>query len=74
MPDYRDNWFNVGAALAMAIAGALTLSHRRLSRSRLFSALNLAALMVHQFEEYGFPGYFPGLLNAGIFKSEKPDR
>ena len=58
----------------MAIAGALALSHRRLSRSRLFSALNLAALMVHQFEEYGFPGYFPGLLNAGVFKSDKPDR
>ena len=74
MRNYRDNWFNVGAVLAMAIAGALAISHRRLSRSRLFSALNLAALMVHQFEEYGFPGYFPGLLNAGVFKSDKPDR
>ena len=74
MRNYRDNWFNVGAVLAMAIAGALAISHRRLSRSRLFSALNLAALMVHQFEEYGFPGYFPGMLNAGIFKSDKPDR
>ena len=74
MRNYRDNWFNVGAVLAMTIAGALALSHRRLSRPRLFSALNLAALMVHQFEEYGFPGYFPGLLNAGVFKSDKPDR
>ena len=74
MRNYRDNWFNVGALLAMAIAGALALSGRRLSRSRLFSALNLAALMVHQFEEYGFPGYFPGMLNGGVFKSDKPDR
>ncbi len=74
MRNYRDNWFNVGAILAMAIAGALALSGRRLSRSRLFSALNLAALMVHQFEEYGFPGYFPGLLNAGVFNSDKPER
>src|SRR5215210_5962509 len=74
MRNYRDNWFNVGAVLAMAIAGALALSHQRLSRSWLFSALNLAALMVHQFEEYGFPGWFPGLLNAGVFKSDKPDR
>jgi hypothetical protein len=47
MPNCRDNWFNVGAALAMAIAGALTLSHRWLSRSRLFSALNFVALLVH---------------------------
>ena len=74
MRNYRDNWFNVGALLAIAIAGALALSGRRLSRPRLFSALNLAALMVHQFEEYGFPGYFPGMLNAGVFKSDKPDR
>jgi hypothetical protein len=74
MRNYRDNWFNVGALLAMAIAGVLALSGRRLSRPRLFSALNLAALMVHQFEEYGFPGYFPGMLNAGVFKSDKPDR
>ena len=74
MPNCRDNWFNVGAALAMAIASALTLSHRWLSRSRLFSALNFVALLVLQFEEYGFPGYFPGQFNAGIFKSEKPDR
>ena len=71
---YRDNWYNVGAVLAMAIAGALALSHRKISRSRLFSILNLAALMAHQFEEYGSPGYFPGLLNAGVFKSDKPDR
>jgi hypothetical protein len=74
MRNYRDNWFNVGAVLAMAIAGTLTLSHRKLSRPRLYSALNLAALMAHQFEEYGFPGYFPGMLNGGMFKSDKPDR
>ena len=74
MRNYRDSWFNVGAVLAMAIAGALALSHRKISRSRLFSILNLAALMAHQFEEYGSPGYFPGLLNGGVFKSDKPDR
>src|SRR5918998_2612828 len=35
---------------------------------------NVGALMVHQCEEYGFPGYFPGMLNAGVFKSDKPER
>src|SRR3954452_10157691 len=74
MRNYRDNWFNVGAFLAMAIAGALALSYRKLSRSRLFSALNFAALLVHQVEEYGLPGYFPGQFNACVFKSDKPDR
>src|SRR3712207_8365630 len=75
MRNYRDNWLNVGAVLAIAIAGALALSHqRKLSRSRLFSALNFAALLVHQFEKYGFPAYFPGHLNSGLFKCDKPDR
>jgi hypothetical protein len=74
MRNYRENWFNVGALIAIAIAGALALSGRRLSRPRLFSALNLAALMIHQFEEYGFPAYFPGMLNAGVFNSEVPER
>ena len=74
MRNYRDNWFNVGGVLAMVIAGIMALSHRGTSRLRLFSALNFAALLVHQFEEYSLPGYFPGQLNAGIFKSEKPDR
>lgn len=46
----------------------------RLSRPRLFSALSLAALMVHQFEEYNFPGYFPGMIDGGIFRSDKPER
>jgi len=35
--------------------------------------LNLVALMVHQYEEYEYPGYFPGQFNAG-FHSEEPDR
>ena len=74
MPNYRDNWFKVGAVLAMVVAGIMALSHRRISRLRVFSALNFAALLVHQFEEYGVPGYFPGHFNAGILKSEKPDR
>lgn len=38
MRNYRDTWFNFGAVLAVVIAGTLALSHRRLSRSRLFAA------------------------------------
>jgi hypothetical protein len=39
----------------------------------LLATLNLVALMVHQYEEYEYPGYFPGQFNAG-FHSEEPDR
>jgi hypothetical protein len=56
----------------MATAGGIALKHRRLSKPQLFSALNLVALLVHQYEEYEDPGYFPGQFNGGLFHSEEP--
>jgi hypothetical protein len=58
----------------MGLAGAVALKHRRMSRPQMLSALNLAALLVHQYEEYEDPGYFPGQFNGGLFHSDKPER
>jgi uncharacterized protein with HXXEE motif len=58
----------------MVVAGATALTHRRMSKPRLLSALNLAALLVHQYEEYEDPGYFPGQFNGGLFHSDTPER
>ena len=71
---YRASWPRVGGLLAMAGAGALALNHDRLSKRQLLSAMNLVALMVHQYEEYEDPGYFPGQFNGGLFHSDRPDR
>ena len=71
---YRENWPRVGALVAMGGAGALALSHGRLSKRQELSALNLLALTVHQYEEYEDPGYFPGQFNGGLFHSDQPDR
>jgi hypothetical protein len=60
--------------IATGSAGALALSHRRMSKPQLLSALNMLALLVHQYEEYEDPGYFPGQFNGGMFHSDKPDR
>jgi len=70
---YRTNWPRVGAAIAMGSAGALAMAHRRMSTPQLLSALNALALLVHQYEEYEDPGYFPGQFNGGIFHSDQPD-
>ncbi|MGH2881414.1 MAG: HXXEE domain-containing protein [Solirubrobacteraceae bacterium] len=70
---YRDNWPRVGGLIALGGAGALTLTHRRMSKPRLLSAMNLLALLVHQYEEYQDPGYFPGQFNGGLFHSDQPD-
>lgn len=71
---YRDNWPRVGAAVAMGMGGAMALTHRRMSAPQLLSAMNLAALLVHQYEEYEDPGYFPGQFNGGLFHSDRPER
>jgi hypothetical protein len=71
---YRRQWPRVGAVLAMALGGALALASmtNRLSRLQMISALNFGALLVHQYEEYEDPGYFPGQFNRGLFKSNLP--
>ena len=56
---YRTQWPRVGGVLAMAVGGATTLAARKLSKPQLLSALNFGALLVHQYEEYEDPGWFP---------------
>lgn len=69
---YRKEWPRVGRVLAMAVGGAAMLASGRLSRRQLLSTLNFGALLVHQYEEYEDPGYFPGQFNGGMFKSATP--
>lgn len=35
---------------------------------------SLISLFLHQFEEWCYPGYFPGMLNSRVFKSDTPNR
>jgi hypothetical protein len=44
----------------MLIGGATAMSARHLTKPQILSAANLMALMAHQYEEYAYPGYFPG--------------
>ena len=69
---YRTQWPRVGGVLAMALSGATTLAARKLSKPQLLSALNFGALLVHQYEEYEDPGWFPGQFNHGVLKSDQP--
>ena len=69
---YRTHWPRVGAVLAMLIGGATAASAQRLTKPQILSAANLMALMAHQFEEYVYPGYFPGQFNRGLFNSDSP--
>lgn len=73
LDNYRRNWPRVGTVLGMALGGVVALASRgKVTNLRALSALNWIALLVHQYEEYQDPGYFPGQFNRGVFKSDQP--
>ena len=70
---YRKNWPRIGGILGMVIGGVAALASRgKVTNLRALSAMNWIALLVHQYEEYEDPGYFPGQFNRGMFKSDSP--
>jgi hypothetical protein len=69
---YRKQWPRIGGVLAMALGGATALAADRMSKPQTLSAVNFGALLVHQYEEYQDPGWFPGQFNRGLFKSDSP--
>jgi uncharacterized protein with HXXEE motif len=77
MDFYRKHWHDVGIGFAAIISIGLTVfmmrSRKTRPRAQVWSAWNFAALLLHQFEEFRLPGYFPGQLNGGILKSETPE-
>jgi hypothetical protein len=68
----RMHWFDLGIALGVVIGGFLLATHP--TGLALLLWLNLIALFLHQFEEYRYPGYFPGMMNKVMFDSAQPDR
>lgn len=48
------------------------LASGRMTKTRALSTANYGALLVHRYEEYVDPGWFPGQFNRGLFKSEAP--
>jgi hypothetical protein len=68
----RLHWFDIGVVLA-ALAG-MYLWATRPAGLALILWIGLVALFIHQFEEYRYPGYFPGMINSVFFSSKHPDR
>ena len=71
---YTENWPRVGAVVAMALGGSsvLAASRKRPIDLRALAIMNSMTMAAHQVEEYVEPGYFPGQVNAGMFKSDQP--
>ena len=69
---YRREWPRVAAVQAMVLGGASLLAGSRKNQpnARALSVMNAMTMCAHQYEEYVDPGYFPGMVNVGIFKRD----
>lgn len=72
LDEYRKQWPRVGGLLAMGVGATAALTAGKMKRSRLISLLNFGAVLVHQYEEYEDPGFFPGQFNKGMLGSDQP--
>ena len=71
---FRKHWCDIGLVVAIVVAVCLVVNLGEMSEIKALLALSFVAILVHQFEEYRWPGYFAGLFNVVIFKSDIPDR
>lgn len=69
----RQNWFKIGFVLAIILGAVIFLYHDSFSSFRLLLIISFITLLLHQFEEYQFPGHFPQMINRVVFKSKTPN-
>ncbi len=68
----RLHWFDLGVLLAAITGIGILFMHP--TGLTLLLWLSLVTLFLHQFEEYRYPGYFPGMMNTAMYGSQLPDR
>lgn len=71
---FRRHWFDIGLMLGVIVGIGLLMRGSELSELSIILWCSLISLFAHQFEEYRFPGWFPGMLNVVLFRSSDPAR
>lgn len=70
----RRHWYTVGLVVAVAAILVLIMAWGSLSVVQRLLLANFAALLLHQFEEYGWPGGEPAIMNMVLQSSSTPER
>ena len=68
------HWFDVGAGLGVVLIIWLAFTASSMATLTLVLWLSLLSLFAHQVEEWRWPGWFPGMLNVVLFRSDDPRR
>jgi len=74
MKFFRRHWYAVGLVVAVAVILVLIVTWGNLSIIQRLLLANFAALLLHQFEEYGWPGGEPAIMNIVLQSSSTPER
>ena len=70
----RRHWHDIGLFSAVVAGGYLIFAWNEIIFIQKLLILNFIAVLLHQFEEYSWPGGFPAVANIVLMPSEKPDR
>ena len=70
----RRHWHDIGLFSAMVAGAYLIFAWNEIILLQKLLILNFIAVLLHQFEEYSWPGGFPAVANMVLMRSAKPDR
>ena len=70
----RHNWYKIGLFIGIITAITLPFYWSDINVVQRLLLLNFIAMTIHQFEEFGYPGGVPYLMNVEQCHSEHPDR
>ena len=75
MKFWRRNWYYIGGILFVTLSFFMGFWGSLFSHIQVIMIYSFMAMLVHQFEEYGWPGGFPSIVNIIQFKeTQNPDR
>lgn len=70
----RRHWHDIGLISAIVAGVYLIFAWNELVFLQIILLLNFIVVLLHQFEEYSWPGGFPAVANMVLMQSERPDR
>lgn len=70
----RRHWYNIGMLIALVLIITLPFTLSNMNFLQIVLYLNFIVILIHQFEEYGFPGGEPVIMNSYLQTSSKPNR
>lgn len=72
---YRHNWYYMGMVLFIALSFVMGFWGNHFSTIQVILIFSFMAMLVHQWEEYAYPGGFPSIANIISFgEKDIPDR